>query len=64
MNDAAARIAAQRGKTVALLVLLGFVLCLVHPSVTATVWPPTALAVGALAGMEAWATKNPTSPTN
>lgn len=47
----------QRGKVVALLVLLGFVLCLVHPAVTATVWPPTALAVGALAGMEAWAVK-------
>ena len=57
MNDAAAKIAAQRGKTVVLLVMLGFALCMVHPSVTATVWPPTALAVGALAGMEAWAAK-------
>lgn len=62
MNDQIASIAKQRGKVVVLLIVLGFVLCLVNPETTGAVWPPVALAAGALAGMEAWAAKTGGAP--
>jgi len=60
MTEQFASIAKQRGKVVTLLVVCAFVLCMFHPEVTPLVWGPTALAVGALAGVEAWATKGAT----
>ena len=53
MNDQLTSIMKQRGKVVGAFALMAWVLCLVHPEQTATVWGPTALAVGALAAMEA-----------
>lgn len=57
MSDSFASIARQRGKTVLLLVLLGFAQTMVHPETSGSVWPAIGLAVGALAGMEAWAAR-------
>ena len=51
-------IAKQRGKTVLLLVLLGFVQTMVHPETAMPVWGAMGLAVGALASMEAWAARS------
>lgn len=47
----------QRGKVVALFSVLSFILCMVNPEVTGSVWPAVGLAVGALAAMEAYAVK-------
>lgn len=53
MNDLAG-IMRQRGKVVTLLVVCGTVVSLVHPESATTIFPSISLAVGALAGMEAW----------
>lgn len=58
MNDQLAAIARQRGKVVVLLVVLGFVQGMVHPETAGSVWPAIGIAVGALAAMEAWATRS------
>ncbi|MBL8387022.1 MAG: hypothetical protein JNK17_02175 [Hydrogenophaga sp.] len=47
----------QRGKVVALLVVCGTVVALVHKESAGAVMGAVSLAVGALAGMEAWASK-------
>ena len=57
MNEQLARIAKQRGKVVALMVLLGFIQAMVHPETSGSVWPAIGLAVGALSAMEAWAAR-------
>lgn len=57
MNEQLANIAKQRGKVVAVFAAMAWILCLVHPEQTGTVWGPTALAVGALGAVEAWAAK-------
>lgn len=57
MNDQLTSIARQRGKVVAMLVALGFVQGMVHPETAGTVWQAMGLAVGAMAGMEAWASR-------
>lgn len=57
MVDQALNIAKQRGKTVVLLVVLGFVQGMVHPETAMPVWGAMGLAVGALASMEAWAAR-------
>lgn len=57
MNEQLASIAKQRGKTVALMVLLGFVQTMVHPETAMPVWGAMGLAAGALASMEAWAAR-------
>jgi hypothetical protein len=56
MNDLAS-IMKQRGKVVTLLVLCGTVVSLVHPESATTIFPSISLAVGALAGMEAYAAR-------
>ena len=58
MNEQIEAIAKQRGKTVVLLVFLGFVQGMVHPETAGSVWQAIGLAVGALAGMEAWASRS------
>lgn len=50
-------IAKQRGKTVLLMLLLGFIQTMVHPETAMPVWGALGLAVGALASMEAWASR-------
>ena len=62
MTEHLASVMRQRGKVVALLIVLAFVLCMVHPETTGAVWPPVALAAGALAGAEAWAAKGGGAP--
>ena len=57
MTDQLASIAKQRGKVVVLLVVLGFVQGMFHPETAGAVWPAIGIAVGALAAMEAWATR-------
>lgn len=57
MTDSVSTIAKQRGKTVLLMVVLGFTQTMVHPETSGSVWPAIGLAVGALAGMEAWAAR-------
>jgi hypothetical protein len=54
-SDEINNIMRQRGKVVALLVLCGTVVSLVHPDTATTIFPAVALAVGALASMEAYA---------
>ncbi len=54
-------VAKQRGKVVALMVLLGFIQSMVHPETTTPVWGAMGLAVGALAAMEAWAARAPSA---
>lgn len=56
MTDLAS-IMRQRGKVVTLLVLCGTVVSLVHPESATTIFPSVSLAVGALAGMEAYASR-------
>lgn len=58
MNDQLAKIMRQRGKVVALLVVLGFVQSMAHPESAGAVWPALGIAVGALAAMEAWAARS------
>lgn len=57
MNQQLSSIAKQRGKTVVLMLVLGFVQSMVHPETALPVWGAIGLAVGALASMEAWASK-------
>ena len=57
MTDNLASVMRQRGKVVTLLVLCGTVVSLVHPESATTIFPSVSLAVGALAGMEAWAAR-------
>ena len=51
MNEQITSIAKQRGKTVMVMVVLGFVQSMVHPETAMPVWGAMGLAVGALAGM-------------
>lgn len=44
----------QRGKVVTLLVICGTIVSLVHKEAAGTIFQGLALAVGALASMEAW----------
>lgn len=57
MNDQIARIMKQRGKVVALLVICGTAVALVHKEAAAAIFAAIAVPVGALAGVEAWASK-------
>ena len=57
MNEQITSIAKQRGKTVMVMVVLGFAQTMVHPETAMPVWGAMGLAVGALAGMEAWAAR-------
>ena len=57
MNEQITSIAKQRGKTVMVMVVLGFAQTMVHPETSGSVWPAIGLAVGALAGMEAYAAR-------
>ena len=57
MNDQLTSIAKQRGKVVALLVLCGTAVALVHEQAAAAIFAAIAVPVGALAAMEAWASK-------
>jgi len=63
MNDQLTSIAKQRGKTVLLMSIMGFVQTMVHPETAGSVWPAIGLAVGALAAMEAWSARTPSTPT-
>ena len=58
MNEQITSIAKQRGKTVMVMVVLGFVQSMVHPETAMPVWGAMGLAVGALASMEAWASRS------
>lgn len=57
MNDQVAAIAKQRGKVVALLVICGTAVALVHKEAASAIFAAVAVPVGALAAMEAWASK-------
>lgn len=57
MNDQIAAIARQRGKVVALLVICGTAVAMVHKEAAAAIFAAVAVPVGALAAMEAWASK-------
>lgn len=57
MNEQLARIMKQRGKVVALLVICGTAVALVHKEAAAAIFAAVAVPVGALAAMEAWAAK-------
>lgn len=57
MNDQLTSIARQRGKVVALLVLCGTAVALVHEQAAAAIFAAIAVPVGALAAMEAWSAK-------
>lgn len=59
MNDQLASIARQRGKVVALLVICGTAVALVHKDAAAAIFAAIAVPVGALAAMEAWAAREP-----
>lgn len=59
MNDQIAAIARQRGKVVALLVICGTAVALVHKEAAAAIFAAVAVPVGALAAMEAWAARDP-----
>lgn len=59
MNDQIAYIAKQRGKVVALPVICGTAVALVHKEAAASIFAAVAVPVGALAAMEAWAARNP-----
>lgn len=59
MNDQLASIARQRGKVVALLVICGTAVALVHEDAAAAIFAAIAVPVGALAAMEAWAAREP-----
>lgn len=63
MNEQLASIAKQRGKTVVLMVVLGFIQGMVHPETAMPVWGAMGLAVGSLAAMEAWAARNSLTTT-
>ena len=68
MDAQLAALMRQRGKVIALLVVCGTLVSLVHPTTASTVFPSVALAAGALGGMEAWASAQtpaqpPTPPT-
>lgn len=58
MTDNLASVMRQRGKVVTLLVLCGTVVSLVHKEAAGTIFQGLALAVGALASMEAWAARS------
>lgn len=58
MNDRLAAIARQRGKVVALLVVCGTAVALVHKEAAAAIFAAVAVPVGALAAMEAWASRS------
>lgn len=57
MSDQLAAIARQRGKVVALFVIVGAVVAWRHESAAAAIFAAMAVPVGALAGVEAWASK-------
>jgi hypothetical protein len=57
MNDNLAGIMRQRGKVVALFVVCGTAVALVHPESAAAIFAALAVPVGALAGAEAWAAR-------
>lgn len=57
MTDQLSAIAKQRGKTVALFVVLGFVQGMAHPETAGSVYMALGVAVAALAGMEAFSSK-------
>lgn len=57
MNEQLARIMKQRGKVVALLVICGTAVALVHKEAAAAIFAAVAVPVGALAAMEAWVAK-------
>lgn len=57
MNDRLARIMKQRGKVVALFVICGTAVALVHQEAAASIFAALAVPVGALAGAEAWAAR-------
>lgn len=59
MTDQIAAIARQRGKVVALLVICGTAVAMVHKEAAAAIFAAIAVPVGALAAMEAWAARNP-----
>jgi hypothetical protein len=54
VNADLASIMRQRGKVVTLLVICGTVVSLVHKDAAGSIFQGLALAVGALASMEAW----------
>lgn len=57
MNEQLVRLMRQRGKVVVLFVICGTVVSLVHKDAAGTIFQGLALAVGALAGVEAWAAR-------
>ena len=57
MNDQLAVVMRQRGKVVALFVVCGSVVAAMHESAAAAIFAALGVAVAALAGSEAWASK-------
>jgi hypothetical protein len=57
MTDNLTSIMRQRGKVVALFVVCGTAVALVHPESAASIFAALAVPVGALAGVEAWAAR-------
>jgi hypothetical protein len=58
MNELSASIVKQRGKIVALFVVCGFIVCLIHPQAIASVFASLAVPVATLAGVGEWAAKD------
>jgi hypothetical protein len=57
MTDNLTAVMRQRGKVVALFVVCGTAVALVHPESAAPIFAALAVPVGALAGVEAWAAR-------